>query len=137
DAAVREFDARVVGGDRFVVPVGDVAEEDAGDGVLGESEVVRRRGELIRRYHCPHGHRDVPDLRVGLGLLVFGHRTGRGAKVDGPVYCGADTTTRTDRLVVHADAAVHLVVFVHPGGVEDVGEGRTGAVERLARIGRA
>ena len=116
--------------DRRVVPLGDRAQEDAGDDVGRHLDRGRQALQVVGDDHRTERRRDLDRLAVGgrgldLRVLEVGVR---GAEVDRVVGPLLDPAAGADGLVVELDAALGVVVLAHLGQ-EREDERRSGAVE--------
>jgi hypothetical protein len=121
---VGELDARVLLGEARIVPVRDLAEEEAGERLRRQPEIGHRR--LVGDHDRAEHRRDVLDAG-GLRHLLVGHGGVGGAEVDRALGDLLDATAGADGLVVEANVGLQLVVVAEPLRVERVRKGRTGA----------
>src|SRR5258706_8505944 len=119
-------DARVVGGDRRVVPGLDRAEEDFGERVAGKLQ-VRRAGNLwdvIRDCDATNGGWNLDgSAALGRSYLRIGHRRVGGAEVHGLAGELRDAGPAAHRLIGYLGAALHAGVILAPLREERVDEG--------------
>src|SRR3954451_24894651 len=142
DRLVGQPRARVGRGDGRVVPLLDVAEEDVGDGLAVELEILVDALDVVGDRDGPEHARDVDGLALllrGLDLGVL-HGGVRGAEVDRAGRELRDAATRADALVVDGEAVLVLQAR-GPLLVDRQREGGARAVdragERLAGAGAA
>jgi hypothetical protein len=125
DRLGRQVDAGVDRGDRRVVPLRHLAEEQVGEQRRGQLELAGSDAlDVDHRDHASHDHGELHQSRgVELGL---GERCVGGAEVYGLGLDLRDAAARADRLVVELQAG-HLVVGLRPPRVDGVGERCAGA----------
>src|SRR3954454_4285969 len=110
DVGARELRIGVRLGDRRVVPLRDLAEEDVGDGLAVELEALLDALDVVGHGDRAEHARDVDRVALLLGgrdLLVL-HRGVGGAEVDGAGGELRDAAARADALVVDGQALVVL-----------------------------
>ena len=130
-----KLDSGVLAGDRGVIPLGDLAEEDVGDGRAIELE-RGAAGQVVADDDRTGDRRDVQEGPGGLGQVLVGHRAVGGAEVHGLRQDLLLTATGANALVVEGHGRIDLLVLVKPLLVDGLGKGGTCAVdEHLA--GRA
>src|SRR3954454_9857837 len=136
DVGARELRARVPLGDRRVVPLRDLAEEDVGDGLAVELEALLDAVDVVGHGDRAEHARDVDRVALLLGgrdLLVL-HRGVGGAEVDGAGGELGDAAAGADRLVVDG-RALGVLEAGRPFAVDGGREGRARAVDRPALLG--
>ena len=127
DALVRELHPGVVGGDRRIVPLGDLAEEDAGQRLGREPEVLHP-WSVVSDHVGTEDRWDVDHVGNLRNLIVL-HRGIARAEVDRPVRELLDAATRPDGLVVEFDVRVKPVVLAEPLGIDGEREGRARSID--------
>ena len=111
DGGVRQADAGIELGDRRIVPLGDLAEEDLGNGRSVERHFARfDAGQVEDRNHGAVDHRKLHEAI--LGDVFRRHRLVAGAEGDGLGDDLLDAAARADRLIIQPDAGVFPVL--HP-----------------------
>ncbi len=134
---VRELDPRIERRDPRIVPLGDLAEEDVGDGRGIELE---RRGAQARQVVCEHdgaeNGRQVRDVTLDRRDLLIRHRSVGRTEVDRTLRKLPDAAARSDRLVVDLDAGL-LGIRLKPAGVDGVRKGGARAVQIGLTLGRS
>lgn len=134
DAGVREVDARVVLLEEGVLPGGDLALEDADDGVWGELQRFGEAGEVVGDADGTGAFRDLEDGLHGGELRVVEGVVG-GAEVDRAGLDLLHAAAGADGLVVDADVRVLVVVSLSPTGHGRINKGAACAVERDDLVG--
>src|SRR3984885_4836234 len=125
DCGVGQIDAGIELGDRRIVPLGDVTQEDLGDRRTVERDVTRLDAGQVQDRN--DGAVDDGKLHEAvLGAIVRAHRLVGGAEGHGLGDDLLDAAARTDRLIVQPDAGV-FSVLVRPFGENRIDEGRSGA----------
>src|SRR3954469_10332688 len=138
DLAAREVRVGVALGDRGVVPLRDLAEEDVGDGLAVELEALVDALDVVGHGDRAEHARDVDRVALLLGgrdLLVL-HRGVGGAEVDGAGGELGDPATRADALVVDGQALL-LLEARGPLLVDREREGGACAVDAAGQLGAA
>ena len=117
-----QLHARVGPGDRRVIPLGDLAEEDAGDRLRGELQIRRDPGNVVGQDRRAQHRGKVQNLEAGLLELIVGHRAVGGAEIHGLCSQLANAAARTDGLVVDLDVRMQLVILVKPFRINRIRE---------------
>jgi hypothetical protein len=133
DLLGRKAHRRIVLGQRGVVPLGDLPEEDVGEHLAGELELGVDSGKVVDGNHRAQDRRKVQDGSGGRELLLGRHRSVGGPEEDRLVRELPDAPSRADRLVVDRHVGMELVVFGEPLRIDRVGERRAGAVDLHGR----
>src|SRR6185312_13075070 len=123
DLARGQAQAGVQRGDLRVIPVGDLAKEDVGQGGAVQLDLVGlHTGNVDHRHDAADHDRELAQAEL---LQVFGlHRRVGGAEVDGAFLDLRDAGTGADRLVVEVVAGL-LGVGGRPLGHDRVDEAGT------------
>src|SRR5580692_4701190 len=95
-----KVDAGVRTGDRLVVPVCDLAQENACQRFRSELDFSANAGNVVGRNHRTQYRRDMQDLRFSLSQLLVSHGAITGSEVDGAGQDLTNTAAASDRLVV-------------------------------------
>ena len=122
DGLVRELDVRVGLGDRRVIPIRDLAQEDPGQRFRRELDLARYPRHVVRQNHRSQHRWEMQHLDLGIRQLLIGHRTVAGAKVHHAFGHLANTAAAADRLVVDLHIRVRFTVLAKPFLVNRVGE---------------
>ena len=141
DVGGRQFDVRVESDDRRVVPLGDLAEEDVGEGV-GVQVQFRAAGQVVGEHDGAEHGRDLLHFGAGTGGFsgrdLFGLHEGVGrAEIDGLLGELLDAGAGADALVVHLDVRVDLLERADPLDVQRLREGGARAVQVGGEAGRS
>src|SRR6266404_2167874 len=128
DLQVRKLRALVLRRDRRIVPLGDLAQEDAGHGLRRELQVLHAR-RVVDDDHRAHHRRDVLDAGR-LQQLLAAHGSVGSAEVHRLLGDLLDAAARADRLVVDLHARVRLVVLAEPLRIDRERERGTRAVDQ-------
>src|SRR5690606_15277068 len=134
DAQVGQGQAGVEGGDGRVVPGGDLAQVDVGQGRAVQAQLVGGDARHVEgRYDAAHHRGELHQLALRK-VLRLQRRVGR-TEIHGVGLDLGDAAARADRLVVDAVAGGGVVVG-RPAGHGREHEGRAGAGD-LRRLGGA
>src|SRR3982075_767885 len=119
-----KLDAFVDVGNGRVIPLGDFAKENSGEGLGSEVQLCGDSGDVVgRNNRAQHGGKVKNSgavlVLVSLELLVV-HGAVGGAEIHGAFCDLFDAAAGTDGLIVDLKIGVLLVVFVKPFGIHGV-----------------
>src|SRR5271169_549599 len=122
DGSVRQLYAGIVRRDGVVVPLVDLAQEDAGYGARTELELCLYARYVVGWYHRAQHRGDVEDLELRLRQLLVGHGTVTGAEVHRARRHLPNPAATADRLIVDLNVAVDFVVLIKPLRINGIRE---------------
>ena len=143
DIRSRQIDPRIGAGYRGIVPLRDLAEEDASESFGREVQRGVNARKIICGDDCSKNRGEVLDPKailvlIRLHLLVV-HGSVGGAKVHRAIRNLLDAGSGTNGSVIDFNVSMGLVVLVEPFRVNGVGERRSRAVDEQPglRVGYA
>ncbi len=119
-------------GDRWIVPHGDVAEEDVGQDRTRQLQLARRDARNVNRRHnaTDDGRKLIEAVLV---KNVLRQRLVGGTEVNGFGFDLLDAAARTDGLIVELVTSGALIAF-GPLGIKRCWECRASARNRVSRV---
>ena len=119
--------------DRRIIPFGDLAHEDLGEGRAVDHDLAGLHAlDIDDRNDTAHDHWELGEaefVEFLAGQRLIAGPEGHGAGLD-----LLDAAARADRLIVEPVARLFLV-GIGPFGIDRIGEGRAGA-RNVGRLGR-
>src|SRR5271154_1821140 len=101
-----KVDTGIRTGDRLVIPVRDLPQENSRQRLWSELDFSANAGDVIGWNHRTQHRRHVQDLALGLCQLLVAHGAIAGAKVNRPGENLANTAAAADRLVVELNVGM-------------------------------
>ncbi len=137
DLGVGEVDAAVDGADGGVIPLADFAEEDAGEDLGGELEILASLREMVDGDDSADDGGELEQFDGHLGHVEIGERNIGGREGDLSVVELLDARLGADGGVVDVDVGMMFAEGLDPGLIERGGEGGSSGCEGNASGGGA
>src|SRR5262249_38684327 len=135
DPVVGQIDIRVGILDFRIIPLRDLAKEDAGERFRREVQFLADAWNVIYSDVGTEDRQEMTDLVLRLTELLIRHRAIGGAKIDGTLQKLANATSGTNRLVINLNIRMQIMVFRKPLGIYRVRERRPSAIDENCRGG--
>jgi hypothetical protein len=135
DLLVGELNAGIRLGHRGIVPVLDLAKENAGQDIGCKFQLLGDARNVIGGNNRAEHRRHMKNLHFGFRQLFVRHRPVAGPKIDRSFQQLADASTAADGLIVDLNVGICFVEFAKPFRVHRIWECSTGAVQVNLRPG--